>query len=244
MSDDKGSNALLSVAKEFLGPAAKELGNLAVDHIRYYRWKSAVSIIRRATEWADARGIARRSIPLKFIVPFIERCSLEEEDSEMANRWSELLINASNDYNEKYEVYSRFLSEITSQEAGILKKMWQSIKEMEIFHFDKYSDYFCTLPNDIDYNEFPNTEESLEKIDLSRPGAYTYIFRGNDVPNTNELILNGFDIGIELMHLESLRLVRNRSGVFLAKGERCFVFQSQLTPFGYDFVSACEAKSD
>jgi hypothetical protein len=79
--------------KRLAGPLAEATDFLS-DKIRYYRFKSAMKTVMRAKEINAQSGISPNEIPLKFLVPFLEDCSLEEEDSPLIEQWAKLLSSA------------------------------------------------------------------------------------------------------------------------------------------------------
>lgn len=84
----------VTFARRILGPLA-EIGDLFSDKVRFLRFKSAAKTLNRAAEIAKEQGISPKAIPMKFLVPFIEDCSLEEEDSPFIDQWAALLASAS-----------------------------------------------------------------------------------------------------------------------------------------------------
>src|ERR1700724_2108638 len=84
----------VTFARRILGSLAK-IGDLFSDKVRLLRFKSAVKTLNRAAEIAKEKGISPNTIPIKFLVPFIEDCSLEEEESPLIEQWASLLASAS-----------------------------------------------------------------------------------------------------------------------------------------------------
>ena len=231
---EENSSSLLQVVRDFLGPAAKELGELAGDHIRYYRWKSAESIVRKAAQWAKEKGIQPNHIPIKFIVPFIEKASLHDANSDMADRWSCLLLNAVEDYKDKYEVYMNILSSISSEEARLLRCAFCKADKHSTFKFEGYTPLKDTYIWDHDWT----FDQAVKELEVE--GLYFQAFHGRDIPNTNEFSFEGYDIPQLLMHLESLQLVSTDRRTLLDGTERCFFMISRITPLGYDLIETCE----
>jgi hypothetical protein len=80
--------------QRILGPVAEAIEFLS-DKIRFYRFRSAIRTLERAKEITEASGITPKELPLKFLVPFLEDCSLEQEDSPFIEQWAKLLSSAS-----------------------------------------------------------------------------------------------------------------------------------------------------
>jgi len=64
--------------QRILRPVAEATDFLS-DKIRYYRFRSAIRTLERAQEITVQSGITPKELPLKFLVPFLEECSLEED---------------------------------------------------------------------------------------------------------------------------------------------------------------------
>jgi hypothetical protein len=62
-------------------------------------------------------------IPTKFLVPFLERASLEDESSDLCDRWSDLLVSAATEYDPSMIRFSAILGEIGAGEVNLLNRM-------------------------------------------------------------------------------------------------------------------------
>ena len=114
-------------AKRILGPLA-EIGDLFSDKVRFLRFKSAVKTLNRAAEIAKAKGILPNKIPIKFLIPFIEDCSLEEEDSPLIEQWASLLASASKGFDPLHVAIKDVLKNISSKEAVLLERLGATIE--------------------------------------------------------------------------------------------------------------------
>jgi len=70
--------------------------------------------------------------PPKFLVPFAEKSSRENEDSDLISLWAHLLATASSDYHSRYATYVEILSEIGSDDAKLLSAIWKSTKKKDL----------------------------------------------------------------------------------------------------------------
>ena len=115
-----------------VGAALVELSQMGVDVIRFQRWKMQHSILERARQFCDARGINPQAIPLKVLVPLVENMSLEEDPEASTNpegakamqeRWAALLANAAmGDAGvDVLPGFPRILSELMPEEATMLE---------------------------------------------------------------------------------------------------------------------------
>lgn len=106
---------------DMFSPATNLLGLLG-DKVRVYRQLSLMRSMKRASEIAAAEGLVLAEPPLKFLVPFMEECSLESpEDNKMIEMWARLLVSSSNDYKSEHHLFIRILKEISPNEAKLLE---------------------------------------------------------------------------------------------------------------------------
>lgn len=94
-----------------LGPLA-EAGDFLSDKIRFYRWKSSLSTIEEANRIAKANGIDPQQIPIKVLVPLLEKASLEEENSDLTSKWANLLASAARDKESVRPIFIDILSRL------------------------------------------------------------------------------------------------------------------------------------
>ena len=106
-----------------LGSGARELSELIADKIRYLRWQSAVKTLERAKAFAEPYGGLNNTPPIKFFIPFMEYCSLEESDEQLVDMWANLLVSASVEFKPGHLVFMRILKEITGDEARLLNRI-------------------------------------------------------------------------------------------------------------------------
>jgi hypothetical protein len=104
----------VSFARRILGPLA-EIGDLFSDKVRFLRFKSAAKTLNRAAEIAKENGITPKAIPMKFLVPFIEDCSLEEENSPLIEQWAALLASASKGFDPLHVAMRDILKNISAK---------------------------------------------------------------------------------------------------------------------------------
>ena len=109
----------LVIVQRLLGPTA-EAADFLGDRVRYYRCRSAVSTLTLAREFADLAGLEPHAVPLKFLVPFLEKASLEEEDGGLTDAWAKLLVAASDDYDVVHQAYLNTLSQLGPTEVEML----------------------------------------------------------------------------------------------------------------------------
>lgn len=122
----QGAQAFLD---RLLGPTVDETSQLLADKVRYRRFKNQVKIIAGArTVLADA-GLEPRSVPLRTLIPLVEKASLEE-DPGLQEMWSNLLANAAtSDAREGlHRLCVDVLSSISPREALMLQHAYGEYK--------------------------------------------------------------------------------------------------------------------
>ncbi len=101
-SDSKELQSLdqsaLDFASSVTGAPGKELGAWFADHVRLWRFKSQISILKKAERACSDAGFTSQRVRTNILVPLLEQASLEEDDA-MQNRWAALLANASTSEN-------------------------------------------------------------------------------------------------------------------------------------------------
>lgn len=107
------------------GPLA-DVGDLLSDKIRFYRWKSSLATIRRAEAIAREHNISVQEVPLRTLVPLIEKSSLEQEDSPLIQQWANILAQASSGRADSYNAYIDILSRLSYEEVSVLERFIDS----------------------------------------------------------------------------------------------------------------------
>lgn len=92
-----GKQEIVESAKAILGPASTEFGQLLADQIRFWRWRSARNILRRAHEIQKEQRIPSGAVPLKFFLHVIDEASKEDVayGDPVCDLWANLLASSS-----------------------------------------------------------------------------------------------------------------------------------------------------
>jgi|GEM_PF-2035956 len=115
----EGTKELSKVLVDLLSPASELLGSLG-DKIRVYRQISLLRSLNRAKAIADNEGLKLAEPSLKFLVPFLEDCSLEDpQDEALIEMWARLLVEASTNPKSEHNLFIRVLRELTGNEARL-----------------------------------------------------------------------------------------------------------------------------
>jgi hypothetical protein len=249
------TEAATSFTLRVLGPVA-EASDLLSDRIRFFRWKSAVKALAKAKEFAEKHGFEPKQIPLKQLVPLIEGASLEDEESDLIDKWAALIANASNDPQHKYVFFSRILSSLDGAEAKLLDDLWSNASQRELFHIDQLEQSAIVPQHVADATRTISDAIRDElPIDQSFQNLALHFWLERDVPNFQEINFSGRDEIVYWQHLQSLQLTRthflldaidhHKDVKYVAgRRERVFFVVIELTPLGYEFVSACNEPRD
>jgi len=128
---------IVGFLKRLVGPIA-EAADFLGDKIRYYRFASAMKTVVRAREINEQVGISPKEIPLKFLVPFLEDCSLEAEESPLIEQWAKLLSSASANFDPVHIAIREVLKNISAIDAGLIMYLGSQIQK-EYFDDDTSS---------------------------------------------------------------------------------------------------------
>lgn len=119
---EESTKELVKVLTDLLSPASETLGALG-DQFRFYRVNSALRAFKKTKDLAEKTGTRLCSPPVKFLVPFIEEASLEEDNSEITDLWAELLFSAGRQYSDYHRSFIGAIKELTPTSAKLLKAM-------------------------------------------------------------------------------------------------------------------------
>jgi hypothetical protein len=117
---ERSVDKLVDAVVDAFSPATETLGLLG-DAVRLARVEVAARITRRAKSIADEAGLQLQAPPLKFLVPFFERASTEDDtDDDLMAMWANLLAAAGSNYDARQMRYTSILSEMSGEQARIL----------------------------------------------------------------------------------------------------------------------------
>jgi hypothetical protein len=144
------TKAISKALTPLVGGASKELSGYLADHIRFLRWKSAVRILERAKEFCGKRKLDPKSVPIKFIVPFLESASLEDvdQDETLSKMWSALFISAATAYQARHAVYVDVLKKLSVSDAEFVASLYEKIKRNDSYWDDEPFDADLANVND------------------------------------------------------------------------------------------------
>jgi hypothetical protein len=100
MSEDT-KNIVKEVAagiNRYFGSTIQSGMGIIEDRFKFMRWERQLKLIDRANQILKDRGLdfPSREIPQKFLLPYIDASSLEEE-SYLQDKWAHILANAADE---------------------------------------------------------------------------------------------------------------------------------------------------
>lgn len=117
----ESEKGVVAALDDLFGPSFRTVGEYLADKVRYHRLRSLRKILLRAKDFGPDALTFLAPPPMKFLLPYVEGCSLEEGDDEvMCDMWAKLLADASNDFDSKQLHFVRILKDITGKEARLL----------------------------------------------------------------------------------------------------------------------------
>jgi len=99
------------------------------DLVKSWRWQNQVKILQKSKQFLEDKKLTASEVPLKILIPLLEKSSLEEDES-LQDRWAKLLSYASSSKEFEYtKSFINILEQLTVLEANILNWMYNEIKQ-------------------------------------------------------------------------------------------------------------------
>lgn len=138
-------------------------------------------MVKKVKEKIELSGLQKKQIPLKVLIPILEHCSLEE-DSDLQDKWANMLANAIGGTKEISTNFVAILSELSSVEVGLLDRLHNEASK--ITDYDKRKDLqfgrgnICQILG-IEVRAADLIIENLFRLGLCQPPAGSGISFGN-----------------------------------------------------------------
>jgi Abortive infection alpha len=115
-------DALTDAIRPFTEPRG-----LKADLIRLQREEVAIQIAHLAAQRARIEKIKLTPPPMKFLITFLEKASLEVDDTDLHLRWAALLLSASTSYQASHVAFIDILSRLSADELKLLEEvvLWE-----------------------------------------------------------------------------------------------------------------------
>jgi hypothetical protein len=121
------AKALLDAISPFTGSLGI-VGDWLADkriELRAQRGQRLILIASKAQQALESQSVAPGPVPIKALLPMLEKASLEEGDDEtLTDAWAALLASASVAYDPEVLTFTRILSELGPREALVLHRLY------------------------------------------------------------------------------------------------------------------------
>jgi hypothetical protein len=117
----ESTGRLLDALTDAIRPFTESRG-LRADQIRLQRAEVAIEIAYRAQKLLQIEGGNAQPVGPKFLIPFLEKASLEDPESDFVDRWASLLASAVESPGDDLSVCTSILSELGPTEAALLDR--------------------------------------------------------------------------------------------------------------------------
>lgn len=262
----EGTADLTKAITDTFSPVSELLGSIG-DRVRVYRQTSLLRCLKKAQELAQEEGLVLNAPPLKFLVPFLEDCSLEDpEEDDLIEMWARLLTRASSDSGQVNTFFNRVLREISSNEARLLKYMISPESHTtytDAWHLEDVESYWYNhavknaIKEQIDTFDEPLNDgfpfhdlESAFKANFERPGSIVHFFdvgkgKPGNYPLVNVYIPNRHPVhddfsSLSIALLQNLGLIGAYSSPDLWFGGYAIQVEAYyVTRLGSHFIESC-----
>lgn len=129
----KSAGRLIDALTDVFRPFSERRG-LKADQIRLQREDVLIEIAQKTKKRMTIERAKIQPVPNKFLIPFLEKASLEETSSYLVNMWSHLLTSCCSDPSNAHPRYVQILSELTAEDAQLLKDIAYNHIEKLTFH--------------------------------------------------------------------------------------------------------------
>jgi len=156
---------------KIINPPLEELGLLAQDQIKFWRFKNQVRMLNKAQQSLAAKGINPRKVPLKTIAPLLEYSSLEEDEN-VQGKWAALLAKAADPSFsiDLCTIYIEILRQLSPHEVRILDLMFQAIEKTPPMKGNWICDHNAIRESiGVSVDHYGVMMENLSRLNLLKP---------------------------------------------------------------------------
>ena len=225
--------------------------------VERYRAETLYKIGIKATDILQILGISAKPIPPKGAIPLFDKLSLEYEE-DMYDVWAKLLVEAATEYNPIQLQYADILSKIGSNEAKLLKEVYQKQKQqggslLEIGYIQSQGNEL------VKGHKLLSARFDGESLYLDDPVpanfefTFPYYIEAEPKPNTEDslqqnVIQNDFaqEVIASVNLLVQLNLIHKKYTVSHDRYDKgCYAISKigvLLTEFGYSMIDCLEGK--
>jgi hypothetical protein len=156
-------DAITDIVKRLFGPTADRAGQALADAFFEKRTERVLTVLSESTKLVTDAGMEPQPVPGRLLMPILEACSWEEDES-LRQKWTALLANAASQgpANRVLPAYVEILRQLTPIQASILEWMyamktpsldghWPDVPRVEIIEkFQLPSGDYALLITDLD----------------------------------------------------------------------------------------------
>jgi len=248
----ESSGRALDALIDLIRPISESFGYLG-DKVRLAREKTLFEIAHRVRERLVLSNVETKPIENKFLIPLLEKASLEDASNEkLIEMWANLLATAATDRVELLGQYVSVLSELTSDQARLLDKILEidAVTGVTAGHFvDNYYYFNQTgLPGSL--SEFATAknadefaEKAIEMLAMAGIAIDTLCVYGDAGDETtvaapdgvySDLLFYDFENLCRLGLLERIEIKRYKVGIYDID-----LHYYLVTPVGIDLYACC-----
>jgi len=112
---------LISPITQWAGLRGDQLAHKR-ELLRIQQEETLAEIAERAASRIAALKRPIAPVPIKFLVPFLEKASLEEPDSRLIDMWSNFLVSVAESYNPHFVYFVTIISQLSATQGQILNR--------------------------------------------------------------------------------------------------------------------------
>jgi hypothetical protein len=173
----QSTGRLVDAITDWFRPFTERRG-LRADLIRLQREDVLIEIAKKAYRRLEIENAVPSPVPTKFLIPFLEKASLEDKDGFLIDRWADLLASSAMHPDSAHPRFVQILSELGGAEAKLLR-------DIALFKSDNVRD----MKPQLDRHSFVGLPDNFRRI-------FSSIRLVNDDPN-----LRCTELGCKMMCL-------------------------------------------
>jgi hypothetical protein len=128
---DKLADSAKDFLQKVITPPLEELGLLAADKIKLWRFENQVNILNKAESYLKEKGLKTRKVSLKVMTPLLEESAMEE-DATLQEKWAALIANTVREGSDlDTTLYSHILSQMTRADADLFGLIFKVCTQYE-----------------------------------------------------------------------------------------------------------------
>ena len=139
VSADAAIAPVRDIVNRLLGPFADQVGGLLTDPIRVWRYELSVKLFEKVKKIAEQADLDLKTVPLKQLLPILEYASVED-DTDLHDRWANLLTNAAVDSSRVRMFFPDALRQLGPREAQLLDRIRDMAVQFSAQTFASFSE--------------------------------------------------------------------------------------------------------